>query len=87
MVREGRLVVIVGRPNAGKSSLFNALVGAARAIVTDVPGTTRDVLTERVDIGGVPITLVDTAGLREARDRDRSRRRASARGRRSASRR
>jgi tRNA modification GTPase len=68
VVREGRMVVIVGPPNAGKSSLFNALAGAARAIVTDVPGTTRDVLTERVDIGGVPITLVDTAGLREAGD-------------------
>jgi tRNA modification GTPase len=68
VVREGRLVVIAGPPNAGKSSLFNALAGAARAIVTDVPGTTRDVLTERVDIGGVPVTLVDTAGLREALD-------------------
>lgn len=68
VVREGRLVVIVGRPNAGKSSLFNALVGASRAIVTDVPGTTRDLVTERVDIGGVPITLVDTAGLREGGD-------------------
>jgi tRNA modification GTPase len=68
VVREGRMVVIVGPPNAGKSSLFNALVGAARAIVTDVPGTTRDVLTERVDLGGAPITLVDTAGLREASD-------------------
>jgi tRNA modification GTPase len=68
VVREGRLVVIIGRPNAGKSSLFNALVGAARAIVTDIPGTTRDLLTERVDIGGLPITLVDTAGIREARD-------------------
>jgi len=68
VVREGRMVVIVGRPNAGKSSLFNALVGASRAIVTDVPGTTRDVLTERVDIGGVPVTMVDTAGLRASRD-------------------
>jgi tRNA modification GTPase len=68
VVREGRLVVIVGRPNAGKSSLFNALVGSARAIVTEIPGTTRDVLTERVDIGGLPVTLVDTAGLRESRD-------------------
>lgn len=68
VLREGRLVVIVGRPNAGKSSLFNALAGAARAIVTDIPGTTRDVLTERVDIGGLLITLVDTAGLREATD-------------------
>lgn len=68
VIREGQIVVIAGRPNAGKSSLFNALVGAARAIVTDVPGTTRDVLTERVDIGGIPVTLVDTAGLRDARD-------------------
>ena len=57
-------MAIVGRPNAGKSSLFNRLAGAARAIVTDVPGTTRDLLTERVDVGGVPFTIVDTAGLR-----------------------
>ena len=68
VLREGRLVAIVGRPNAGKSSLFNALAGAARAIVTALPGTTRDVLTERVDIGGVAVTLVDTAGLRDATD-------------------
>jgi tRNA modification GTPase len=68
VVREGRLVVIVGPPNAGKSSLFNALVGASRAIVTALPGTTRDALTERVDIGGLPITLVDTAGLRDTND-------------------
>jgi len=68
VVREGRTVVITGRPNAGKSSLFNALVGSSRAIVTDVAGTTRDLLTEKVDIGGVPVTLVDTAGLRAARD-------------------
>jgi tRNA modification GTPase len=68
VVREGRLVVIVGRPNAGKSSLFNALVGSARAIVTEIPGTTRDVLTERVEIDGLAVTLVDTAGLRESRD-------------------
>ena len=62
VIREGRTVVIAGRPNAGKSSLFNALVGASRAIVTDIPGTTRDLLTERVDIDGLAITLVDTAG-------------------------
>ena len=68
VVREGRMVAIVGRPNAGKSSLFNALVGASRAIVTDVPGTTRDLVSERVDIGGVAVTLVDTAGLRDAGD-------------------
>lgn len=64
LIREGLTVAIVGRPNAGKSSLFNRLAGAARAIVTAVPGTTRDLLTERIDIGGVPLTLVDTAGLR-----------------------
>lgn len=68
VIREGRTVVIVGRPNAGKSSLFNALLGVSRAIVTDIPGTTRDLLTERIDIEGLAITLVDTAGLREARD-------------------
>lgn len=64
LVREGAQVVILGRPNAGKSTLFNALAGAGRAIVTDIPGTTRDLLTERVDIRGLAITLVDTAGLR-----------------------
>jgi tRNA modification GTPase len=68
VIREGRAVAIVGRPNAGKSSLFNALLGNARAIVTDIPGTTRDLLTEPIDIGGVPVTLVDTAGLREVND-------------------
>ncbi len=68
LIREGRLVVIAGRPNVGKSSLFNALVGSGRAIVTAVAGTTRDVLTEVVDINGVPITLVDTAGVRDALD-------------------
>ncbi len=68
LIREGRAVAITGRPNAGKSSLFNALLGRGRAIVTDVPGTTRDLLTERVDLHGVPVTLIDTAGLRESDD-------------------
>lgn len=68
VLRDGATVVIVGRPNVGKSSVFNALLGTARAIVTEVPGTTRDVLAERVDLGGVPVTLTDTAGLRASVD-------------------
>ena len=68
LIREGATVVIAGRVNAGKSSLFNALVGQDRAIVTDVPGTTRDLLTEIVDLDGLAITLVDTAGERDTCD-------------------
>jgi len=68
LLREGRTVVIAGRPNTGKSSLFNALLGRNRAIVTAIPGTTRDVLSEPVDMLGVPVTLIDTAGLRDSAD-------------------
>ena len=63
-VREGVNVPLVGRPNVGKSSLFNALLGEQRAIVTPEPGTTRDRVSERIEIAGVPVTLSDTAGLR-----------------------
>lgn len=66
LIREGLVVAIAGRPNVGKSSLFNALLGRNRAIVTPVAGTTRDLLTEHIDLGGVPCLLVDTAGVRVA---------------------
>jgi tRNA modification GTPase len=66
LVREGAQVAIVGRPNTGKSSLFNALAGAERSIVTAVPGTTRDLVSETVDLEGLPVTLVDTAGVHSA---------------------
>jgi tRNA modification GTPase len=68
LIREGLQVAIVGEPNVGKSSLFNALVGSSRAIVTEFPGTTRDLVTEVVDIGGLRVTLADTAGLRDSQD-------------------
>jgi tRNA modification GTPase len=68
LVREGAQVAIVGAPNVGKSSLFNALLNTNRAIVTAIPGTTRDVLTERADIGGLSLSLVDTAGVRDTMD-------------------
>ena len=69
LARRGRRVALVGRPNAGKSSLLNALVGHDRAIVTDVPGTTRDTLEETVTLGAARLVLVDTAGIRETDER------------------
>lgn len=68
LLREGMTVVLAGQPNVGKSSLLNALAGAERAIVTAVPGTTRDKVTETLQIQGVPLHVVDTAGLREGQD-------------------
>lgn len=68
LLREGLTVVIMGRPNAGKSSLLNALVQADAAIVSDIPGTTRDTLREHIHIDGLPLHIVDTAGLRAAAD-------------------
>ena len=68
ILHDGLTLAIVGRPNAGKSSVFNALVERDRAIVTAIPGTTRDTVSERIAMGGIPLELVDTAGLREAAD-------------------
>ena len=68
MVHEGLTLAIVGRPNVGKSSLFNRLVERERAIVTATPGTTRDLVSETVSLGGIPVKLVDTAGIRRALD-------------------
>jgi len=68
LLREGMTLVIAGRPNAGKSSLLNQLAGKDSAIVTDIPGTTRDVLREHIQIDGLPLHVIDTAGLRESED-------------------
>ena len=68
VLREGLATVILGKPNVGKSSLLNALVRTQRAIVTDVPGTTRDVIEEYVNLRGVPLRIIDTAGIRETED-------------------
>ena len=68
LLRDGMTVVLAGRPNSGKSSLLNRLAGYEAAIVTAIPGTTRDVLRERIDIDGLPLHVLDTAGLRDSDD-------------------
>jgi len=79
LLRDGMTVVIAGRPNAGKSSLLNALAGREAAIVTEIAGTTRDILREHIHIDGMPLHVVDTAGLRDTDDQvEKNRRRTGA---------
>ena len=71
LVHDGLTLAIVGRPNVGKSSLFNRLLEQDRAIVTEIPGTTRDLVSETAALGGIPVKFIDTAGIRDSGDRDR----------------
>ena len=68
LVHDGFTLAIVGRPNVGKSSLFNRLLEQDRAIVTEIPGTTRDMVSETASLGGIPVRFVDTAGIRQGQD-------------------